>query len=226
MSQEVKEPTTTTPPAAPPVVPPAAPPAPEPESITFDTKTLQARLDRHARSVLKDAGFDSPEAAKAARSRLEEMTKADEERKLAEMSEIDRLKKQLSDKDAAETSARVALETERFNSRLERVCFAKGAKNVAYAQFLVTQARAEKPGEDVDVEALLETAMKDASTKAALGIPTALPVVSTPAHTSPQGTGSAPPTPPPAGAGTPPKSVKDMDPAQWRAWKAANNIPV
>lgn len=194
------------------------------ESLTFDPKSFQARLDRHARSVLSGIGFESPEAAKAAREKLAALEKAEEERKLAEMTEIDRLKAQLSAKEAAEAAAKAALEAEKFTARLERSCFAKGAKNTGYARFLVEQARSAAGGAEVDVDAILDAALKDDASKAALGIATPAPVVTTPATTTPTAPGSAAPVPPAPGSGNGVKSVKDMNPDEYAVWKRSMGL--
>lgn len=228
-----------TPPAPPAPAPAGGTPAPQPappatgaagatgteEELRFDPKSFQARLDRHSKSVLKDLGFESPEAAKAAREKLAAMEKAEEERKLAEMTEIDRLKAQLAAKEAAEAAAKAALAAEQFTAKLERSCFAKGAKNTAFARFLVEQAKANAGGADIDVDAVLDAALKDESTKAALGIVTAPPVVTVPPTTTPQNPQGVAPQPPPAGNPSPAKSVKEMSPDEWRAWKQAHGMP-
>jgi len=195
-----------------------------PESLNFDTKSFQARLDRHARTVLSGLGFDSPEAAKAAREKLAALEKSEEDRKLAEMTEIDRLKAQLAQKDAAEVSARTALAAEQFTVKLERACASKGAKNTGYARFLVEQARAAANGADVDVDALLDAALKDDSSKAALGIASAPPVVKTGATSTPTGNGGAAPTPPAPGSANGLKSVKDMTPDEYTVWKRSMGL--
>jgi len=64
--------------------------------LEFKKSTFKSRLDRHASATmakkLQELGVDSIDAAKEKLARLEAYEKAQEEQRLAEMSEVDRIK--------------------------------------------------------------------------------------------------------------------------------------
>lgn len=114
--QATAPPVPASPPAPPAAVEPPAPAAPvatahvptrklvddegdipdDADVLEFKKSTFKSRLDRHASATmtkkLQELGVDSIEAAKEKLARLEAYEKAQEEQRLAEMSEVDRLK--------------------------------------------------------------------------------------------------------------------------------------
>lgn len=89
---------------------------PDADLLELSTKALKSRLDRHSRAQLKERfGTDDPAAIKTRLDKLEAMEKAEEDKRLAEMTENDRLKEQL----ATETRAREHAET-RYRDMRER----------------------------------------------------------------------------------------------------------
>lgn len=86
------------------------------ELLEMSQKALKSRLDRHSKKSLRDRfGTDDPDAIQAKLDKLDAMEKAEESKRLAEMTENDRLKEQL----ATEQKARAAAE-QRYSDMRER----------------------------------------------------------------------------------------------------------
>ncbi len=190
-----------------------------------DPKALQDRLDRHGRKVLKDLGFESPEAAKAAREKLAAMEQAESERLKAEMTEAQRAMAEAETAKARAAKLEAELQEERRTNKINAVLHAKGIKNADYARFLLDRETAGAP--DPDYEAAITKAMGDPMTRAALGIAEGTPQtpqVQQPANTSPAGDGLAPKPPTAGGAPEGPKSTKSMSAEEWTAWKRSNGL--
>jgi len=181
-------------------------------------EALKDRLDRHARSILSSSlGVKTPEEAKAMREKLTTLEKQEEERKLAAVTEQEKLTKLLEGERQQREALAFELEKERETNKLMQVANAKGVKNLEYAQFLVD--RAKRDGQAVDIDRVVSDALGDPLTRAALGIvDEKTPAPPTPANTSPQNNPA--PKPPTAGGGTGgPKSAKEMTAQEWQAYK-------
>jgi hypothetical protein len=214
----------TPPPAAPPAVaPPAAPPAPPPADGETEPavapKWLGMRLDQTRRSTLKKLGFDTEEQAQARLTRAKELEDQEEARKQAAMTELDREK-------ALRTKAETDLATEKrareqadAQARLVAACAESGVKNVAYAQYLLGEARKADP--TLTEAAALANFLKDDAQRAALGLPPIAPAPN-PLNTAPPLPNQAPP---PGPGGAPPGfDASKATPAEWADWRKRNGI--
>lgn len=210
-----------------PVTPPAAPPAITPPvqapagdgaeaAITFPTnQAFNERLERHHAAQLKKLGV-KPEDLPAALEKLKNFETEEEKRRLAAMTEQERLNTQI----ATERTARENAEKERDRVKRESevlvACAELGIKNIPYAQHLAGQARdGLAAGQTFDAKAHFTEILSKPVNKAALGIEPEPVVVPTPVTTTPAG-GATPPAPPPPGAATPEVDAMKMTPTQYQ----------
>lgn len=205
------------PPPQPSGSPPAAPFAVFPDQASFDE-----RVNRAARSLLhKELGTKDTTETKARLARLEELERAEEARKQAELTAEERRTKEL----AAEKARADRLEEQLNETRTQRLvaseCAARGIKGIDYAEFLIAEKTSSLPeGEQLDVGAFLDEQLKDERRKVALGI-AAPPVTPVPAPATTVPIPEAPSPPPPApGATGPAKTAFDLDPVAWQKRKS------
>jgi len=209
----------------PPVLEVPAPPTAKVVDVSqIPDEALKDRLERHARKTLADTlGVKTPEEAKALRDEHAQLKKADEDRKLAALTESERVNKLLdAEKGERQRLTQALAESQEANALLE-VIHAKGVKNAEYARFLVDKARRESNGV-VDIGETISAALGDPLTRAALGIVDETTPVPTKASTSSADRGSAPKPPVSGGSGSGVKSAKDFTPAEWLAYKRAHSL--
>ena len=206
-------------PAAPPA-PPAPPEAPAP--ITMTSEQLKERMDRGIAAHMKSLGID-PDQAKKDRDELATMRAAEDERKKAQMSEIDRLKAEKAESDVKVAAAERAAAASADQAAITRLCAESGVRDVAYATYRLADVpegeRAEK----------LAGWLKDPTEKARFNVgATAAPPKEPAQTTTSTQDGGAPTAPaaggPPAGApGGPTKSVDDMTTEEYRVYKQSKH---
>jgi hypothetical protein len=213
-------------PPAPPVPPPPAPPTPpaggSPFAVFPDQASFQARLDREARSLLKEKyGLNEKE--------LDERLKRAKELEEAEAARIkaQQTKEQQLEAEKAEAEARAKAADERANAATRQaevtgMCARFGFKNLDYALF-----EAGKSGKSgAELEAHFTEMAKDDSKKAALGLavpaPEVVPVGGNTAPGTPPG-GNPPPPPPPGGGAPEVVDVMKMSPAAFAAHLASKH---
>lgn len=182
-----------TPPTAPPVTPPVTPPVvtpPDPELSFTSRQTFNERLERHARAKMKELfGTDDPEQLKAMKAAKD----AEEERKKADMTAIERANKERDDAKAAAAAADTELQRERWVNQVSRVCSPLGVKNLDYALFELDRAR--KADATIDPEKHLKGLMATPAMAAALGIDRDVEITVDPTTTTPRAPGTPPPAP-------------------------------
>ncbi len=165
------------PPAAPPPAgaapPPAQPPAGAPPAggepfATFHTKeAFDERLDRSTRAKLRELGVD-PEKAKKDAEELAAMKKADEERRAAEMSELEKVQAE-SEKLKTETAtAKAEKEKAERAYEIARLGAAHQVPDLEYLAF-----RVRKCPDDQDRDEWLTKLLEDPVERARFGVPAA-----------------------------------------------------
>lgn len=198
------------------------PPEPGKPYAAFPTKeALEARLDRASRAELKRLfGTDNTDTILARWAKIDEMERAEEERKRAEMSEIDRLKLEKQQEADRAKSLADQLEQEKLERHIATQCAAKGIKATGYASYLILRASEALPdGEQLDVGKFLDEQLKDGKTKAALDLQEPRTErVPAPVSTNVDPETPAPPPPPP-GHTPPAKDAMDMTPEEFRKHK-------
>lgn len=206
-------------PGKPPVVPPKDDDDAEPDDVE-NKPWMKKRLDRARKKQLKDLGFESEDEAKAVRDAHLAAEKAAAEEKRKQMSELDRLRADVADRDKRLGEVMSENEEIKMRAHLTSVFVEKGVKNHSYAMWLVTSKLATLgDDEELDERSYLDEAMKDPAHQAALGIAAPLPprTKGMPITTVPKV--NAPPPPPPPG--TPPAAVdfRTYTADQMRAWQ-------
>lgn len=215
-------------PGAPAPAPPTPPTPGEPFAVFPDAESFQKRIEREARKRLKDLGIDDPEQAKVRLDAAAALEKQAEEAKRAQMSEVERLRGDLAEKERAASGAMSRAEEAEMRAHLYRVFAEKGVRNFDYGYFAIERKLASMPDDEtLDERAFLDELAKDPSQAVALGI-AAPPAAPAPARlapvTSTPSSGGFPPTAPQPGAPGPTKTAFDMTPAEWSQYKARNGI--
>ena len=190
--------------------PPAPAPAPAPANTTPEVpvdgvpdEALADRLRRQARAnreaVLKELGFSSVEEAQAFKAKADADAAAEEERKRAEMSELERVRAEkavteqalATERSRAEAAER-ASEEAAILAHLQGLCAARGIKNPDYALFKLEKAvNGLEDGAELDEVAFLDDLIKDPRERYSLGVdadapaPAARPATTTPPSTQP-----------------------------------------
>lgn len=204
-----------------PATPPATPPVPatggsgEPFASFATQAQFEERVSRAARAALRDK-FGLEEADLTARlARAKELEDAETARKRQELTDQQRVEKDLADEKALRVKAEEAANQLRFEKTVATSSAQLGIKNVKYAQFVVAEAAEALPeGQQLDVDVYLKDLLGKDEFKSALGV--AAPAVETrgtPVNTSPN-PGQEPP-PPPRGNGAPVDAMA-MTPQQFR----------
>lgn len=203
--------------------PPANPAAtpPDEETLTIPKGAFAERLARHHRTQLRETfGTEDATELKSRLERLAAYEAAEEERRKAQMTEIERAKAEAEEARVRAAKLEQELDARAFEARVAAACAAKGIRNTEYAMFSVIQA-AESLGEggSLDLDSYLAERLADPMTRAALGVESAPPVVATPATTTPVTSPGA--APPPPGVAPPAPSAFDLDTKAWAARKQA-----
>lgn len=188
-----------------------------------DAESFKKRVEREARSLLKEAGFTETDPAKlkaivdAHAKQLADQAAAEEAKK----SEIQRAAEA---KAAAEQAAQAAMseaEAAKMQAHLYKVFAEHGVKNFDYAFYKTQSALAAlKDGEELDEVEFVKTMMADKSQAAALGLE-GPPVKVEGANTTVQGNGPDPKQPPAGGGGEQPKDAFAQSSEQFKAGVAA-----
>jgi hypothetical protein len=190
------------PPAAPPV-PPAAPPATPDAFATFPTKeAFEERLERATRAKLRELGID-PAKAKADADELAGMKAAEEKRRAADMTEVEKAKAEVAKAEAAKVAAEVATKLAREEAEVAKLAAVHGVPDLEYLAF-----RLKGCIEGEDRSAWLKKLLEQPLERARFGIVESAPATppapgAKPATTSSTPAGGAPPAPPPKTGGTP-----------------------
>lgn len=132
-------------------------------------EAFQERMAREARRIAQESIGLAPEEAKKKLARLDELEKAEEERKKAAMSEIDRAKKEAEDAKKEAEDARKLASSAKAEAEDARAMAKHGVTNEGYARFLLAQERAKTPdGQAFDAPAALAKLLEQPEHAAAL----------------------------------------------------------
>lgn len=216
----------------PPAVAPAAPPPAEPFAVFPDSEAFKKRIDRELRSALKDLGFADVEEAKRVREEHVAQGKAAEEAKRAQMTEIERLRADLGDRDRRLAEEMAAREQAQMNAHLNEVFAEKGIKNRDYARFQIVNKLASMNDDEVlDERAFLDALATDPQQAVALGL-AAPPSTEQPRvprlvgpTTSPGVHPGVPPAPPAGGGGPKVPTAFDKSPEEFRREMQRRGVP-
>ena len=204
------------PPPAPPVppgnvTPPTPPPVPgaEDEPVT-PPKWLNMRLEQVKRSTLKALGFDSEDQAKERLGSLKKLEDEAEDRRKAQLSEVEREKERATKAEQQRDAARQRADATERSSKVTRACAERGIKNLDYAEYVLSKAELAS-----DFGKLLDGMMTERpDLKAALQL-TVPTTTTTPPNTT---DGKPPPAPtPPAPPSTDAMAMKPEDWAKERS---------
>lgn len=177
------------------------------------------RLEQQARTTLKALGFDTPEAAQARLAKAKELEDQEAARQQAAMTELDREKALRTKAEADLATEKKAREQADAQARLVAVCAESGVKNVAYARYLLDDARRAEP--TLSEADALARFLKDEAQRAALGLPPIAPT-QVPTTTAPPLPGNG--APPPAPGTAPVFDATKATNAEWLKWKRENGI--
>lgn len=213
-----------------PPAPVAAPPAAEPaeDTVTLTTKQLNERMERAVRSFLKrELGAESADEIKAARGKLADLERAEEERRKAAMSEQEKLQAELAEARKAAEAASAAAEQARVDLHLTKLFARHGVRNPDYATWRIMDKLNQLPdSEELDEEAYLRELIADQRERVALGVDAPEPEprkVEVPPTTTASTAGA--PKPPPSNPVQVPKSAYDLNASEWSRRKAELGIP-
>ena len=208
-------------PPAPPAPPPAAhtPPAGPPAADPGEPNWLPQRLGRERAAVLKDAGFESVEAAKQAKVELDQLKAAQEQTRLAQLSETEREKEKAKKLEADLATEKARYKTLERQNSLSTACAQLGVKNVGYAGFLFEQAIGADP--NITATAALTAALADEQNRAALGAGPVRTVPVPTGDTTPPGTAPVPGGVAPVPGGPNGFDASKATPADWATYKAS-----
>lgn len=208
--------------------PSAASAAPSEEMVTLTTKQLNERMERAVRSFIKrELGAESADEIKAARGKLADLERAEEERRKAAMTEQERLQAELAEARRAADQAAAAAEQARVDLHLTKLFARHGVRNPDYATWRIMDRLNQLPdSEELDEEAFLKELLADQRERVALGVDAAEPeprrVEVPPTTTAPAGAAPKPPGPNPVQA---PRSAYDLNSSEWSRRKAELGIP-
>jgi hypothetical protein len=194
--------------------------------LHLSQEQLGERLARANRSQLKKLfGTDDVEQITGRWKQLDELTKAEEERKRAQMTEIERYKADLGAKDSELANTRAELAEIKFTAHVTGICAQLGIKNLDYAKWLVSSVAERLPeGQELDASKFLEERLAESQYAAAFGVAGAS-VAPKGASSSPEPGVQPPPAPGVAGAKSGgAKSVKDMSPGEFQAHLASLGV--
>lgn len=196
----------------------------QPYATFPDADSFKKRVEREARSLLKDAGLTVTDPAEL-KEIVDAHAKAEAERAAAaeaQKSEIQKAAEAAAAAKAAAEAAMSAKEEADMRAHLYRVFAEQGVKNFDYAFYKTQDALAKlKDGEELDEVAFVKTMMADKSQAAALGIDAAPAAKVEGATTTVQGGGPDPKQPPAGGGGEKPADAFQQSSEQFKAGVAA-----
>lgn len=207
--------------------------------VTFDEQGLSERMERAKRSAIqkkiKEYGFESEDQLKGYLEEARALKEKAEERRLAEMSELER---ERQGREAAERRAQEMEERAhmvQIDNHLMQVCNEHGVRDWKYFKYRVLdRANTLTEGEELDEVQFLQELLQDPSQRAALGVPAVQPEavqsVQSPAHTTPvtnprPGTYGGPPSAPSTAQPSQHKTSFDLTGDEWANKKRAIGIP-
>jgi hypothetical protein len=167
------------------------------------------RLAQAQKSLLKTLGFDSEDQAKERLGALKKLEDEAEERRKAQLSEVEREKEARLTAERERDAARQRADATERAAKVTRACAERGIKNVDYAEYVLGKAELS-----ADFGQLLDGMMAERpDLKAALQLTVPTTTV-TPPNTN---TGAQPPPPaPPAPPTNDALTMKDQDWARER----------
>ena len=222
-------------PPAPPIphVIPATPIDPSTdEELKFTKDALGKRLERERQKaqsdLLKSLGFETVGAYQAWKRSADDLSAAKAEEERQKLSEIERYKADIADRDkrvaeaeAARKAAVAEAESAKVLAHLHQVFASKGITGTEYALFrLETELNKLEDGKELDENAFLDSLLKDPRERFALGVADAgnrKPALIT--TTTPQG---GPPPKPPTSGGQ--KHASQMTTEEWTAYKTEHHL--
>lgn len=203
--------------------PPNGDPPVKPYAVFEDSAALKKRLDRERVAMLKEHGFETEDDLKKMIDANKAAEKAAKDAERAKLSEIERLRADLADRDKAHGALMSEHEELKMRTHLLGVFAQKNIKNTGYALYMV-QSKLAGLGdtEELDELAYLDELLADPGHAAALGV-AGPPPPKVPANTGPGG--AKPPPPPPAsGGGVPKVDFRTMSGEEMAAFKSRNNL--
>jgi hypothetical protein len=213
-------------------------------TVSFDEQGLTERIDRARRSAvqkkIKEYGFESEDQLKSYLDEAKRLKDESEQRRLAEMSELERERQAREDAERRAQQFEQQAEEAKMDTHLLRLCSQNGVRDVDYFKYkLLTAVGKLNEGEEIDEQQYLQDLLQDPSQRVALGVQSVaqdLPAptvqtVQTPANTSPvynnrPGTAGGPPSAPNPSATPPNKTAFEISPSEWLAKKRALGLPV
>lgn len=124
--------------------------------ITIPKAAFEERLARAKRSQLRELGFSSPEELQGALEAAKQLQAEQEERRKAEMSELERLKEEAAQEVARRKALESQLAEERFNGQVAAACSKLGITNLDFASYQVSRAASKLgAGEELSIESYL-----------------------------------------------------------------------
>jgi hypothetical protein len=144
----------------------------KPFAVFDSQEAFQARLAREVRSQLREiAGQEDPAKLKEALAELENLKKADKEAKDKELSEIQRLTKELGERTGQISDAETRYKRAVLEGEVARRCAALGVRNYEFALYTVERAGTKlEKGKELDLVAHFDDLLKDPKQKAALEV--------------------------------------------------------
>jgi len=222
-------------PPAPPIphVIPATPIDPSAnEELKFTKDALGKRLERERQKaqsdLLKILGFETVDAYQQWKKSADDLSAAKAEEERLKLSEIERYKADIADRDkrvaeaeAARKAAVAEAESARVSAHLHRVFASKGITGTEYALFrLEIELNKLEDGKELDENAFLDGLIKDPRERFALGVADTENGKSAPiTTTTPQG---GPPPRPPTSGGQ--KHTSQMTAEEWTAYKTEHHL--
>lgn len=183
-----------------------------------DAESFKKRVEREARSLLKEAGLTETDPVKL-KAIVDAHAKAQADAAAAEEAKKSEIQRAAEAKAKAEADAQAAMsakEEAEMKAHLYRVCAEQGVKNLDYAFFAVSaKLNTLKDNEELDEVAFIQGLMKDPTQAAALG--TAAPVQVAGATTTEQGGKPDPKPSSPAGDPGKPADAFSQSPEQFKA---------
>lgn len=151
------------------VQPPTQPP-PQPFAVFPDADTFTKRMEREAKRILKEQGIEDPVAVKAQLDEYAKLKAAQEEQRKQQMSEVERMREERDQAQAASRDAMSKAEENQLRAHLYKVFAETGIRNFDYAFWAVTNKLSSLgETEELDERAWLAEQLKDPTQAAAYG---------------------------------------------------------
>jgi len=176
---------------------------------TFHTAdAFNDRVGRAVRAQIQKQYGMSPDELSGLIETSNQQKQAEEERRQAEMTEVDRAKTAAAEAEQRARAAEEARDVAELNAHLSTIFSQRGIKNFDYAKFKVLQRLEELgEGEELDEGQYIDELLRDPSTAYSFGVTQSVtvPAGTSPAPGGPAGTPGAPPqaNPPNAAPETP-----------------------